>query len=267
MAKLFIHTSNHKIKRWIHRHKFVRSIRATDVFLVTYPKSGTMWVGFLLANIMHGMQSPSLNLRTYLKYIPDINALYYGNGDLSEYANTPDPRFFSAHAPYDPAFPRVLYVVRDPRDVLVSYWHHTRLVKPSFAISFEEFILSDDQWPGLWHEHVEGWALRKHARVFVMKYEDLLANTVLATKKMLEFLNYPVDEQVILHAVEMSKFDRMKSLEQEYGSGQFEESLKGFVRKGQRGSWRDEIGPNSLAVLEKKFGAVMRAVGYEMASK
>jgi hypothetical protein len=225
-----------------------------------------MWVGFLLANIMHGVQSPTLNLRTYLKYIPDINNLYYGNGDLSEYSNTPDPRFFSTHTPYDPVFSRVLYVMRDPRDVMVSYWYHTRFIRPSFDLSLEDFILSDDQWPNLWHEHVREWVLNKRERVFVVKYEDLMADTISVTKKMLEFINYPFDEQVVLHAVEMSKFGKMKSLEEKYGSGRLEESLKGFVRKGKSGSWRDEINPNALALLEQKFGAVMKAVGYETVS-
>src|SRR5574341_635303 len=266
MLKMFIPNTNQKVRQWVHRWKFVRSVRPTDVFLVTYPKSGTMWVGFLLANILHGRQSPSLNLRTYLKYIPDINQLYYGNGDLSEYSNNPNPRFFSTHAPYDPAFSRVIYVMRDPRDVMVSYWYHTKLMKPSFDLSLEDFIVSDDQWPNLWHEHVKGWVLEKHERVFVMKYEDLMANTFSATKKMLDFINYQFDEQIVLHAVEMSKFEKMKSLEEKYGSGRLDESLKGFVRKGKSGSWRDEINPDILAILEKKFGSVMKAVGYETAS-
>lgn len=266
MLKMYIRNSGQRVMRWVWRRKFVRSVRPTDVFLVTYPKSGTMWVGFLLANIIHGTQSPSLNLRTYLKYIPDINKLYYGNGDLSEYSNTPDPRFFSTHAPYDPAFLRVIYVMRDPRDVMVSYWYHTKLMKPSFDLSLEDFIVSDDQWPSLWHEHVSEWVLNRHESVFVVKYEDLKADTFSATKKMLEFINYPFDEQILLYAVEMSKFEKMKSLEEKYGSGRLEDTLKGFVRKGESGSWRDEISPDALAALEKKFGSVMKAVGYEILS-
>jgi hypothetical protein len=252
--------------RWVRRWKFVRSVRPTDVFLVTYPKSGTTWMGFLFANILHGMRSPSLNLRTYLKYVPDINKLYYDNGDLSKYSNTPDPRFFSTHATYDSAFPRVIYVMRDPRDVMVSYWYHTKLMSPSFNLSLEDFMVSDNQWPNLWHEHVKEWVLDKHKSVFVVKYEDLMADTFAATKKLLEFIDYPFDEQLVQHAIEVSKFEKMKSLEEKYGSGQHADSVKGFIRKGKSGSWRDEINPDVLAGLEKKFGSVMKAVGYEIAS-
>jgi hypothetical protein len=207
-----------------------------------------------------------LNLRTYLKYIPDINKLYYGQGDLFEYSNTPDPRFFSIHAPYDPAFSRVIYVMRDPRDVMVSYWHHTKLMNPSFNMSLEDFIISDDQWPNLWHEHVGEWVLHKHKRVFVVRYEDLKVDTFSAAKNLLEFIKYPVDEQVVLHAIEKSNFEKMKSLEDKYGSGQHADSVKGFLRKGKSGSWHDEINPYALSVLEKKFGSVMEAVGYKIKS-
>jgi len=266
MLRTSIRNTNQKVMQRIRRWKFVRSVRPTDVFLVTYPKSGTTWMGFLLANILHGMRSPSLNLRTYLKYIPDINNLYYSNGDLSEYSDIPAPRFFSSHAPYDAAFSRVIYVMRDPRDVMVSYWHHTKLIRPSFNLSLEDFVASNDQWPNLWHEHVKEWALGRHGNVFVVKYEDLKADTFSATKKMLEFIDYPFDEQVVMHAIEGSKFEKMKSLEDRYGIGHHEDSLKGFVRKGKSGSWCEEINQDALAVLEKKSGSVMKSVGYKISS-
>ncbi|MFZ5910102.1 MAG: sulfotransferase domain-containing protein [Chloroflexota bacterium] len=256
-----------ELMRPIRRRRFVESVRPSDVFLVTYPKSGTTWVGFLLANLIHGKQEPPLNLRTYLKYIPDINNSYFDGSNLSCYSDMPDPRFFSTHAPYEPAFSKVIYVIRDPRDVLVSYWHHTKVMKPWFKLTIDEYIVNGQHWPNSWHEHVAGWVLGGHRNVFVVRYEDLKKGPVDTVKKMLDFVDFPYDEELIMHAVNTSRFEKMKSLEEKYGSGQHNDSLKGFIRQGKTGSWRDEISHETLVALEKKFGFVMKAVGYELTTE
>lgn len=252
-----------KMLQMIRRRRFVRSVRPRDVFLVTYPKSGTTWLGFLLANILHGARSSALNLRTYLEYIPDINDLNSSGGDLSQYSHLPDPRFFSTHSPYEPAFSRVIYMLRDPRDVMVSYWHHTRLLDPSFDLSFKDFITRHPQWPSDWHEHVQQWAVDKHANVIVLKYEHLKVDALHEVRKVLDFIDYGWDDVIVRRAIEASKFERMKALEVEHGSGRHADSLKGFLRAGKSGSWRDEIEPETLAVLESRYESVMEAVGYE----
>lgn len=250
------------LQRSFRHGRFVRSIRPADVFLVTYPKSGTMWVGFLLANILQGLDGPPLNLRTYLKYVPDINDRYFEGGDLSEFSGTPDPRFFSSHAPYDRAFPRVVYVLRDPRDVMVSYWHHTKLLNPAWAPTFEDFILGADQWPGPWDEHVRGWVVDRHQNVLVARYEDLKVNTLQEMRRILDFVHLPCSEEVLGHAIREASFENMKALEMKFGSGRQDATVKGFVRSGRSGNWRDEVNQKAVAILEKRFGPVMKAVGY-----
>lgn len=259
-------TLTQKLMRPIYRRRFTKSVRPSDVFLVTYPKSGTTWVGFLLANLIHGKQATSLNLRTYLKYIPDINNLYFDGSDLSQYSDTPDPRFFSIHSSYDPSFSRVIYVMRDPRDVLVSYWYHAKLLKmkPWCNLTLDEYIVNSQHWPSAWHEHVRRWVLGRHKNVVAVKYEDLAKKPVDNVKRILDFIDFRCNEKAIKHAITTSSFENMKSLEEKYGSGKHADSLKGFIRQGKAGSWRDEISYDSLVALEKKFGSVMKAVGYEL---
>ena len=248
------------------RRKFVASIRPTDVFLVTYPKSGTTWMAFLLANIIYSKQYTEqniiLNLRTLPEIVPDINELYSAGADLSKYAHLPNPRVFTVHARYDRAFPRVIYILRDPRSVMVSYWHHKRLVDPGFDLSLKDFIAKDDHWPTLWNKHVEEWLFRGHKNVMTVRYEEMDVNALEIARKVIEFIKLPSDERTIKHAVEAAKFDNMKTLEDKYGrrvQGAHEER---FIRKGNTDSWREELDEESLRILEQKYGAVMTKLGY-----
>ena len=223
-------------------------------------------MAFLLANIIYSKQyteqNITLNLRTLPEIVPDINQLYSAGADLSKYAHLPNPRVFTVHARYDRAFPRVIYILRDPRSVMVSYWHQKRLVDPGFNLSLKEFIAKDDHWPTLWNKHVEEWLFRDHKNVMMVRYEDMAANTFEIARKVIEFIKLPSDDHTIEHAVEAAKFENMKALEDKYGrrvQGAHEER---FIRKGNTDSWREELDEESLRILEQKYGAVMTKLGY-----
>ena len=84
-----------------------------DTFLVSYPKSGNTWVRFLLANLIHPNEKVSFS---------NINRLLPAPGVLSKrfLRTLPRPRILKSHEPFDARFKKVIYLVRDPRDVAVS---------------------------------------------------------------------------------------------------------------------------------------------------
>ena len=96
-------------------------IRQTDTFIVAYPKSGGSWFCTLIANILKKEDEEYMHLWSASKYIPDINAEYFGNKQLSTYKNMLDPRYFFIHAPYNELFPKVITILLDVRNVLVLY--------------------------------------------------------------------------------------------------------------------------------------------------
>ena len=257
-------TFKDQIRRKVARRRFVNSIRPSDVFLVTYPKSGTTWLGFLIANVLKTDPQEQLDLRSFVKYIPDINRLYFGNGSLRDFGRLPDPRFFSVHAPYDPSFPKVVYLLRDPRDIAVSYWHHRRLANPDFDLSMNEFIVRDDHWRWRWDEHVTEWLLDyKHPALSVVTYEQMHQETSGVLKRVLDFSGVRYTSADIDRAVEASRFDKMSKVETKFGWEGFVPERGRFVRRGQVGVWKDELDEESLRVLEEKYSKVMCKVGYE----
>ena len=255
-----------RVRRSLTRRRFVKSIRPSDVFIVTYPRSGTTWLRYLIANIMNADSREDITFRSFRDYAPDINDLYAAQGTLDEYVSLPDPRLFSIHARYDAHFPHVVYVLRDPRDVMVSYYHYRLKRERTYGGSLQEFLKSDDHYPCRWDEHVAGWLLNGvKANVCLVRYEDMQRDTHGALKRVLTFAGVPYSEAALSRAVEASRFEQMRSAEEQYSAGtpQMRDEHAQFVRRGKIAGYVDELDVQSIRIIEEKYGAVMRIVGYE----
>jgi hypothetical protein len=242
---------------------FYPTIRPTDVFLCTYPKSGTTWLGFLLAQIFKGSAEEQIDLKSMGRYIPDVNLQYTRRGSLKDHGALADPRFFLCHAAYDENLPRVIYVIRDPRDTMVSYWHYQKFLHPGYSQSLAEF-LEGEHWPCEWDEHVASWLLpRRHPNMMVVRYEQLHAGAAEVLRNVLAFAGITVTNQRIEQAVASSRFEQMRSAEEKFGvHGKAGDPAARFIRKGRVGGWRDEMNHDDLCILEDRFATVMREVGY-----
>src|SRR5438874_11935634 len=100
-----------------------------DVFLVSYPKSGNTWVRFLIANLISDIPVTFLNIE---QRIPSIYIL----PDRALRA-MPKPRVLKSHECFVPRYRNVIYIVRDPRDVAVSYYHYNlkkRVLPPDCSL-------------------------------------------------------------------------------------------------------------------------------------
>jgi sulfotransferase family protein len=244
--------------------EFHRSVRGSDVFLCTYPKSGTTWLGFMLAQVLKGDVGEELGLDSFNRYVPDVNLLYTKRGSLEGFSGLSDPRFFLCHAAFDLRLPRVVYVMRDPRDVMLSYWHYQKFLVKGYSKSLREYLEGDDQWPCRWDDHVASWLLpRRHPNLLVVKYEEIQQDAAGVLRSVLGFAGVEVSEERIVRAVEASRFERMRASEEKFGvSNKSGDEAERFVRKGKAGSWREEMSEEEVGVLEEKYGEVMRAVGY-----
>jgi hypothetical protein len=240
-----------------------------DVFLVSFPKSGNTWTRFLVANLLYPERNPSFGNINDL--IPDPEAL-----SKRRMARIPRPRIIKSHQYFDPRYPRVIYIVRDPRDVVLSRYHFhrkRRLISDDSPLEpFVELFLTDTTSPyGSWSENVASWlSTRSGSDSFLLlRYEDMMAQTQSELAKVAKFLGVPVNSERIDQAVHNSSADTMRKLEKEQDGkwSTTKDTRKDvpFVRAAKSGGWRSELPEPMVAKIETAWGPLMRHLGYELA--
>ncbi len=233
----------------------VPQIYPDDVMLVSYPRSGNTWVRFLLANLMSDSDRP-LDFVEMEGFIPAIHS----TRQWERIKSMASGRFIKSHMPYQPDYKKVIYIVRDGRDVAVSHWHYH--CPRNFEVSFLKF-LKLGIWPGPWHKHTESWLNHSESIDFLMvKYEDLLQNPTSQLKRMIEFLSIPLDEKKIQKTVEFSSFNSLQTIESEKGHPGIKDENFKFFRKGTSGDWENHFGDEEKAFFKHYANPVLLRLGY-----
>ena len=162
-----------------------------------------------------------------------------------------------------------IYVMRDPRDVAVSYADHYGLTineAIDFMSNNQTQITNpgDDiaQYLASWSYHVESWIDCPGLSCHVLKFEDMKANSTRQFKKMLRFLQQPVTQARIKRAVRNSSFRELQRQEAEGGFQEASQKAKKFFREGKTGGWREKLTKAQINAIEKRHGAVMERFGY-----
>jgi hypothetical protein len=261
------------IQRGLGLHRPGRSllILPDDIFLVSFPKSGNTWTRFLLANLRFPDEPATwANIN---RLIPDPTGTPKKDFDRMQ-----RPRIIKSHECFDPRYPRVVYIVRDPRDVVVSQYHyHRKIRKIEDDSPIEKFVtrfLAGETCPhGSWGQNVSTWLYTSEAnsRFLLLRYEDLVEDTARELAKVAAFLHLEGGPQQIARAVERSSADQMRKLEKAQPNKN--ELMKGsrkdlsFVRAAGSGGWRSDLPAPMAARIEEAWGPLMRHLGYELSSQ
>ena len=237
-----------------------------DVWIVSYPKSGNTWTRFLIGNLVAG--GKVVDWSNIERIVPDI----YLNRDPYLKA-LPRPRYFKSHEGYRPDYRRVIFIVRDPRDVAVSYYHFVRKanvlpVDATMDDFMTKFLDGKIDPYGNWGENVGSWlgARNGTGNFLVVRYEDLLENTEAELVRIADMLGFAADEPLLRRAVENSRADRMRQLEQEqHGEHKMLKRSRSdipFVRTAKSGQWRSELPPDAARRIETAWGSLMCELNY-----
>jgi len=262
------------IKRALGLHRPGRNlvILPDDIFLVSFPKSGNTWARFLLANLVHPEQPVSF--ANLYRLIPDPTG-----SSKRVFERMPRPRIIKSHFCFDPRFPRVVYIVRDPRDVAVSQYHYHRKLRRIEDDSpienfIERFLAGKTCQHGSWGQNVVTWlaATRQDpSRFLLLHYEEMVADTARELAKVAEFLHVDADAARIARAVELSSASRMRKLEQKESDkcGLTKDSRKdlSFVRSAKSGGWKTDLPAEMVEKIEAAWGPLMVYLGYGLSSQ
>jgi hypothetical protein len=170
---------------------------------------------------------------------------------------------------FAPAFVRrVVYMVRDPRDVACSMTNHFGITAADAVAFMGQASRLDDpqralQLLGSWSQHVMTWTDKyKQIQPLVVRYEDLHNDTPGKFSEILTFMDWPIEAERVAKAVDGTQFDKLQADEQRDG---FEGAGKGaFFRSGRPSGWLDELAPELARQIEADHGEVMREHGYEL---
>lgn len=160
-----------------------------------------------------------------------------------------------------------VYLVRDGRDCLVSYAHYRlNIVEPgtNFYPNLKEAILARRRsyWGGGWSKHANAWL--KQASV-VIKFEEMIANPIENVEKLRQIMDLPEPK-----IENLPSFDDLRSRRMPYGNlapkrseDEQDAHRKKFFRKGEVGTWREEMPEDLHELFWIHHGTAMDKLGYQ----
>jgi aryl sulfotransferase len=242
--------------------------RDDDIVVATYAKSGTTWVQQILSQLIfngaEGINVAELALWVDFRLPPQEVMKQM----LEAQAHR---RFIKTHLPIDALVyspkAKYLYIARDGRDVLWSYYnHHSNHTPDIFGIlnsmigpEIEPFAPADleiheyfqrwlarDGYPiwSFWENLSTWWAARDMPNLMLLHFAELKADMPGQIRKIAEFLEIPIDESNWETIIEHCSFDYMKENAANsvpLGGAYWEGGATTFINKGTNGRWRDVL--------------------------
>lgn len=265
------------------------------VWLASYPKSGNTWIRACLMLAITGELSLDKMIIT-VPYFPVLNNVHFKNkkfsepieacraavtmwnktqSDLSSYSNE-QQLIVKTHQVFgninNVQFPNldcacgVIQLVRDPRDVALSYAaHYGRDIDTAIEKLFDEKnSINEQSQPGSF-EFISSWELNflswQDAAFpkLLIRYEDLLASPEKQLDTIFDFLKLN-PKMSIAQIIEKTSFRSLALMEAKNGFKEASSHSK-FFRVGKEGQW-SILTTRQQEKIEKKFSKTMQSLGY-----
>ncbi len=240
-----------------------------DTFVISYPRSGSTWTRFLVANLV--WPDETVTFANLDRLLPATAAV-----SSRTLKRVPRPRIIKCHNYFDHRYQNVIYVVRDPRDVVLSEYRFVlkgRAIPDGYPMELfvNRFIKGEVNEYSSWKESVGSWlATRRDSKRFLLlRYEDMVEHTVRELGKIAAFLGIDATPDRLSQAVERSSADNMRALEKAQSDIWIVTKGKRkdipFVGKAKAGGWRSALPEDCVREIENAWGPLMATLGYELA--
>lgn len=259
------------------------------VWLASYPRSGNTWLRFLIQAYQNNGQVESRRLNAD---VPDIHRKgVVIDPDSAEHVLVKSHFMWSAAHPYAGQTRGFIYIVRHPKDVLLSFLQYRKLcrvlpaddptVDRKYAMSYIR-ALGDPVWAktdnmGTWPGHIESWIAKPPHPHALVKYENLLIDPERELLPVLPILGLTVDAARLRAAIEACRFSALREaeqkekLERERGAqagglfeGNPEMMRRGvmFMNEGKSGRTLEHIGPDVEDSFNRTFAPHLARLSY-----
>jgi len=267
------------------------------IWIASYPKSGNTWVRSFLTSYFSNDTGFSFKQLNKIKKFPNKDLFEELNIDYNDFNNVPanwilmqefinlknEIVYFKTHN----AMATInnnkftdsnntigfIYLVRDPRDVVLSYASHLGIsVEDTFDLMQDDFSfehLTDNIEArsillGSWAANYNSWKSFNGVEGLIIRYEDLVIepkNSFLKIVKYLQKINgLNINLKKIDQCISNTKFDKLQKLEIEKGFK--EKGVNSFFRRGKVGDWKENLDPKIAKKIERKFSKEMKELGY-----
>lgn len=236
--------------------ELIADFNHSDIFVAGYPKSGNTWVQYMMAGMVFGINTWLAPDSLIQDLIPDVNFKRFYRRYLSS-------MFFKTHDLPKPNYRKVIYLVRDGRDVMVSYFHHLAAIgNPPDCLKLVS--TGEGLFPCRWHEHIEAWTANPHgAQIITISYERLKEDTVTQLQRICDFAGLERERSFLEQVAGNSTFENMRKKEEKFGwLNPIWPRDKAFVRRGKVGSFKDEMPPAVLEAFMRLSTSTLRRLGY-----
>jgi hypothetical protein len=250
------------------------------MYVVGYPKSGNTWLCFLLAYCLNSeyddFDAPGIHPRNEYQR-------QYVKGGLphTSYQNLVGSvlKTHQLHLKKRDNYP-LIYLVRDGRDVMVSYyfyrhtyvniyqnkqeqgniwqkinynWGLKKLTADKTSSNLSLFIR---KYTSDWIRHVTTW-LEKNPNA-ILRYEDIKAAPEETLDKLMTSFGIKVSPEIICQGIEIFEFQKLAQRK----AG--EENPQSFFRKGITGDWKNHFSESDIKFFEEKAGELLIKLGYNV---
>ncbi|XP_078482056.1 amine sulfotransferase-like [Ciona intestinalis] len=234
----------------------------SDVYVCSYPKTGTTWLATIVWLIVHhGEEFPG----NYRDSIPMLE--YDGCESIEAIDDSEFPRIIKTHFPYKlvpkNSKAKYLYITRNPKDAFASYYFHVRGFCSAFHCEnpdknrlYELFIKGEVSF-GLFFDHLNEWyAHRNDPNVLFLLYEDVKQDPRNEVLKVANFLGGEYEKKLKLdggkileNILDRSSFSHMKSMSAWHKA--FRPENEPFIRKGVIGDWKNHLSAEQVDGLDR----------------
>tara|TARA_B100000029_G_scaffold128629_1_gene122132 strand:+ start:20 stop:865 length:846 start_codon:yes stop_codon:yes gene_type:complete len=274
------------------------------IWISSYPKSGNTWIRYFLSNYFFNKKKEESSFgilnkidkfppNKYLENIVDKKFLEKNPFNISKYWEKVQSEIVKSDNEY--IFLKnhnalltiegndftneiyslgAIYLVRDPRDVVVSYSNFlrnldinqtiNRVTNKNLICHISKKNSLDIEILGSWKLNYISWrdGVKKIPKI-IIRYEDLIYNTFETKLKIINFLSKllycKVDIDQLNFSISQSDFNRLKNIENIHG---FHKNENNFFNSGKTKQWTQILSKEQIAIIENEFKEEMLELGY-----